>query len=123
MAVLIPNPAKGEVRLFVSSTQSFLARYEEKRDDFLDGIVTGDETWVFHHTPETKRRSVQWRHIHSPSAKKFRTSKPTRKIVAAVFWDSKGPVLVDFLPRRDTINAAAYCETLTSLRRTVQNKR
>ena len=22
-------------------------------DEFLDSIVTGDETWVFHHTPES----------------------------------------------------------------------
>jgi len=24
-------------------------------DEFLDSIVTGDETWVFHHTPESKQ--------------------------------------------------------------------
>jgi hypothetical protein len=41
-AVLIPNPAKGEIRLLVSSTLSFLARYEEKGDDFVGCIVTGD---------------------------------------------------------------------------------
>ena len=34
------------------------AHYEEKGDNFLGCIVTGDETWVFHHTPETKRQSV-----------------------------------------------------------------
>jgi hypothetical protein len=27
--------------------------------------VTGDETWVCHHTPENKRQSMQWRHTHS----------------------------------------------------------
>jgi hypothetical protein len=32
---------------------------------FLDSIVTGDETWVFHHTPESKQQSLQWRHAHS----------------------------------------------------------
>lgn len=31
-------------------------------------------------------------------------------------------LLVDFLPRGDTINAAAYCETLRKLRRAIQNK-
>jgi hypothetical protein len=24
-------------------------------DEFLDSIVTGDEIWVFHHTPESKQ--------------------------------------------------------------------
>jgi hypothetical protein len=56
MAVLISNPAEGESRLFISSTLSFLARYEEKRDDILDCTATGDETSVFHHTPEKKRQ-------------------------------------------------------------------
>jgi hypothetical protein len=27
----------------------------EERDEFLDSIVTGDETWGFHHTPESKQ--------------------------------------------------------------------
>jgi hypothetical protein len=26
----------------------------QEGDEFLDCIVTGDETWVFHHTPESK---------------------------------------------------------------------
>ena len=24
-------------------------------DEFLDSTVTGDETWIFHHTPESKQ--------------------------------------------------------------------
>jgi hypothetical protein len=31
----------------------------------LGSSVTGDETWVFHHTPESKQQSLQWRHTHS----------------------------------------------------------
>jgi len=27
----------------------------QEGDEFLDSIVTGDETWVFHHTPESKQ--------------------------------------------------------------------
>jgi hypothetical protein len=30
------------------------------------------------------------------------------EIMATVFGDRKGPLLVDFLPRGDAINAAAY---------------
>jgi hypothetical protein len=107
----------------VAAAQSFLARYEEKGDGFLDGKVTGDGTWVFHHTPETTPQSMQRRHIHSPPAEKLRTSTSTSKIMATVFWVRMGPLLVDFLPRGDTINAAAYCETLKRLRPAIHNKR
>ncbi|GBO04037.1 Histone-lysine N-methyltransferase SETMAR, partial [Araneus ventricosus] len=37
--------------------------------------------------------------------------------------DSKGVLLVDFMPKRTTINANRYCETLRKLRRAIQNRR
>jgi hypothetical protein len=38
--------------------------------------------------------------------------KPSGKVMATVFWDVHGVLLVDFTPRGSTINAAAYQETL-----------
>jgi histone-lysine N-methyltransferase SETMAR len=43
--------------------------------------------------------------------------------MATIFWDRKGPLLVNLLPRGDTISAAAYCETLKKLRWAIHNKR
>jgi hypothetical protein len=40
----------------MGSALKFLTRYAQEGDEFLDSIVTGDETWVFHHTPESKQR-------------------------------------------------------------------
>jgi histone-lysine N-methyltransferase SETMAR len=65
---------------------------------------------------------MEWRHTHSPTKKKFKTSS-TKKIMPTVFWDRKGVLLVDFMPHGTTINAAAYCETLKRLRRAIQNRR
>jgi hypothetical protein len=42
----------------------FHTRYIQEGDEFLDSIVTGAETWVFHHTPESKWHSLQWHHMH-----------------------------------------------------------
>ena len=50
----------------MGSALKFLTRYPQEGDEFLDSIVTGDETWGFHHTPESKQQSLQWRHTHSP---------------------------------------------------------
>ncbi|XP_046676126.1 histone-lysine N-methyltransferase SETMAR-like [Homalodisca vitripennis] len=44
----------------------FLIQYHQEGDNLLDHIVTGDETWVSHITPETKRQSMEWRHSTSP---------------------------------------------------------
>jgi len=46
-----------------------------------------------------------------------------RKIMATVFWDREGVLLVDFLERGSTVNSERYCETLKKLRRAIKNKR
>jgi hypothetical protein len=48
----------------MGSVLKLLTRYAQEGDELLDSIVTGDETWVFHHTPESKQQSLQWRHTH-----------------------------------------------------------
>jgi hypothetical protein len=37
----------------MGSSLKFLTRYAQEGDEFLDSIVTGDETWGFHHTAES----------------------------------------------------------------------
>lgn len=107
----------------MGSALTFLTRYNEEGDALLDHIVTGDETWVSHMTPESKRQSMEWRHTTSPVKVKAKQTISTRKIMATVFWDRHGVLLVDFMPQGTTINSAAYCATLRKLRRAIQNKR
>ena len=51
----------------MGSALKFLPRYAQEGDEFLDSIMTGDETWGFYHTPESKQQSLQWRHTHTKS--------------------------------------------------------
>jgi hypothetical protein len=37
------------------------------------------------------------------------------KIMGLVIWDAKGQILVDFLPRKVTVNAVHYVQTLQKL--------
>ena len=48
----------------MGSTLKFFTCYAQEGDEFLDSIVTGNETWVFHHTSESKQQSLQWHHTH-----------------------------------------------------------
>jgi len=50
----------------IGSALKFRTSYAKEGDEFMDSIVTGDETGGFHHTPESKQQSLQWRHTHSP---------------------------------------------------------
>ena len=90
---------------------------------FLDSIVTGDETWLHHCTPETKQDSMTWKHPSSPVAKKFKVMPSARKIMGTVFWDSRGVLLFETLQPGDTVNAARYCQTLNKLREAIRRKR
>ncbi|KAJ4427979.1 hypothetical protein ANN_23992 [Periplaneta americana] len=93
----------------MASASTFLMRYHTDGDAFLDQIVTGDETWVSHNSPETKRQSRQWHHPSSPKKpRKFKQTLSTQKVMATVFWDREGVLLLDFMPKSTTINANRY---------------
>ena len=43
----------------------FLDRFQ-KADQFLKKTVTGNEKWISHMTPESKRQSMEWHHRSTP---------------------------------------------------------
>lgn len=107
----------------VEAAHELLQDHGTHGEEYLDSIVTGDETWVHYLTPETKEQCKQWKHPQSPRSRKFKHTQSAGKVMATVFWDRKGVLLCEFLPNGTTINAARYCETLQKLRRAIQNKR
>ncbi|GFQ92464.1 HTH_48 domain-containing protein [Trichonephila clavata] len=76
----------------LGSALTFLERYHNEGEDFLDQIVTGDETWVAYVTPESKQQSMEWRHSSSPKRVKFKQTISARKIMCTIFWDRKGAI-------------------------------
>ncbi|GFV14565.1 histone-lysine N-methyltransferase SETMAR [Trichonephila clavipes] len=66
---------------------------------------------------------MQWKQASSPSSKKFRAGKSAGKVLLTVFFDVQGPLLVEFLEHRKSINSDVYCETLRRLRRSIKNKK
>jgi len=41
----------------------------ESDSNFLNTVITGDESWVCGYDPETKAQSSQWEHSSSPKPK------------------------------------------------------
>ena len=74
----------------VESSQELVEVYNANPEDFHTRLVTGDETWLHHWDPDTKKEPMQWKHPGSPPPKKFRTQPSASKVMATVFWDSKG---------------------------------
>ena len=89
----------------------------------LSWIVTGDESWVHHYKPETKRASMQWKHPTSPAHKKFKVTPSAGKVMLTVFWVCRGVLLTEFQQRDHTVTSASYCTILTKLRAAIRRKR
>lgn len=75
----------------VELSQQCLCRYEKDGDEFLKKVVTCDETWVCQYEPESKRQSMEWKHVGSPVKKKFKSQRSTRKVMLTVFWGYARP--------------------------------
>jgi histone-lysine N-methyltransferase SETMAR len=72
---------------------------------------------------ETKEQSKQWMHTHSPNRPEKFKQMSARKLMAAVLWDRKGVLMVEFMQQGTTIISEVYCRTLKKLCRAIQNKR
>jgi histone-lysine N-methyltransferase SETMAR len=60
---------------------------------------------------------MEWHHTTSPRKKKFRAVPSASKIMATVFWDCEGVILIDVLPRGQTINSDVYVGTLKKMKK------
>ena len=85
--------------------------------------MTTDEVWLYHHDPETKQQSMEWRHSGSPRPPKLIPSAKIRwKILASIFLDHDGILLIDYLPKGHTINAEYYLSLLAQLNDILKEK-
>ena len=66
---------------------------------------------------------MEWRHRGSPRPKKFQVQKSAGKVFASIFWDQDGILLIDYLPKGQTINAEYYSSLLVQLKDILKEKR
>jgi histone-lysine N-methyltransferase SETMAR len=123
----IQSPADCEVRSVIRFLNAQKVRpadiYRQLRQVYGDTVMN-ERTWISYFTPESKRHSLEWHHPSSPKKpRKFKQTVSSQKVMATIFWDRKGVLLVDYLPKGTTINAERYCDTLLRLRRAIQNRR
>ena len=59
---------------------------------------------------ENAAQSRQWVEPGSPRPKKFNIQPSASKV--QVFWDAKGVIMLDFLPKRSTITGVYYANLL-----------
>ena len=104
------------------SSEQILEFFRRNPYVFLSRLMTIDETWLYHYDPETKQQSMEWRHSGSLSLKNSDCTNPLEKFLASIFWDQDGIILIDYLPKGQTINTEYYLSLLVQLKDILKEK-
>ena len=106
----VPKSLSDEQMATRASVYSVLLKqFRSKEDDFLSRLVTVDETWIHYYEPENQAQSVG---PGSPRPKKFKTQPSAGKVMATVFKDAQGVIMLDFLAKKRTITVVYYANLL-----------
>jgi histone-lysine N-methyltransferase SETMAR len=80
-------------RVQAQTTAECLEVFQRNPADFKTRFVTMDETRIYHYTYTENKKSVE---------KVNRLQR--KKVMATVFWDSKGILIIDYLQKGKIIN-------------------
>ena len=82
-----------------------------------------DEIWIHHFTPESKRSSSEWTAPGVPRPKRLKAQQSAGKVMASVFWDAHGIILIDYLEKeKKPINSDYYTALLDRLKAEIVKK-
>ncbi|UYV63079.1 hypothetical protein LAZ67_2003071 [Cordylochernes scorpioides] len=70
---------------WMETARAFLKRHLRDEDQLFSRIVTGDESWVHHLTPETKRQSMVWKKPDESAPKRRRSQSLQAKLWLSSF--------------------------------------
>ncbi len=83
--------------------------------NFLDSMITSDESWCFAYDPETKPQSSEWCGPNPLPSKKFQFQKSSVKTMLILFFGNKDVIHHKYVPEAQTVNAMSYVQALDRL--------
>ena len=86
----------------------------------LDNLVTGDEKWVLH---VNIRRRKQWIHRDAQAQPTPKGDLFPKKVMLSVWWDKRGIIYWELLPKGKTIDGKTYSRQLEGVRCAVRRLR
>ena len=78
----------------------------------MEEIVTGDETWICHFQPDSKAKNKVWVSSEGDRPVIERRCKTSNRMLYAIFFDSKGPVLQIPVPKGSSVTGKFYRESV-----------
>ena len=98
----VPNILnEDQKRQRVLCAQKLIQLLEPNGHKRLDNVITGDETWIFFYGFLNKCQNMMWVAEDEPRPVVARKGFQSRKRLFTIFFNCKGPVLVDILPEKN----------------------
>jgi histone-lysine N-methyltransferase SETMAR len=94
----------------VEICQKLLKTYGKFNQRRLDEVVTGDETWIYFFEPDVKKNNKMWIQEVGQRPQIARRSRTVKKVLYAIFFNSKGPVVQVPVPESRSVTGTFYKE-------------
>jgi histone-lysine N-methyltransferase SETMAR len=107
----------------VRTCGAFMSLLRRHSMAMLDRIVTMDESAVSFHTPQTKQQSKQWLVKGAPGPIKAKVQASRSKQMVLAFFDSKGLIYTNYVPKGSTVTASYIVEALGKFLKVFKQKR
>ena len=72
--------------------------------------------WIYQFDPENKIQSKEWHLKGAQGRVKFKAERSVKKVMATIFWDCEGVILIDFLEGKKTATSSYYEDALKKLK-------
>ena len=89
-----------------------IEKYDKCDPRCLEETVTGDETWIYHFQPDSKAKSKVWVSSEGDRPVTAHRCKTSNRMLYAIFFDSKGPVLQIPVPKGSSVTGKFYRESV-----------
>ena len=99
-----------QIRIRLAS--QVIEKYDKCDPRRLEEIVTGDETWIYHFQPYSKAENKVWVSSEGDRPVIARCCKTSNRMLYAIFFDSKGPVLQIPVPKGSSVTGKLYRESV-----------
>lgn len=83
-------------------------------------MITGDEKWIVYNNVSRKR---SWSRRDEAPERQAKADSNQKKVLLLIWWDWKGVIFYELLPKNKTINSDVYCEQLQKLSNSIAQER
>ena len=88
-----------------------IEKYDKCDPRRFEEIVTGDETWIYHFQPDSKAKNKLWVSSEGDRTVIASRCKTSYRMLYAIFFDSKGPVLQIPVPKGSFVSGK-FCREI-----------